>query len=267
MAEELKIEEINEMIEPVSAVIRRGLSIDKMQRIMTIIRKNQPQTGPAPGTGESKKVEDLQIASDGSVRTYIENAPYPIRFFTPHESVYLTDMYKKIVSIPLKNSKILGIVGFYLNRKSTLEWMRYFLDNSTILLKEEHWSQPVKEIRRVLKGYDETIIDVVSIILENDMAYRYRLQDIVGEINKSNAPIKEFRRLLDIIISREKDGCGRMWKRVSKYWWVFLPFKKKIKEFLQNINIDEVKLSVEDSYWVKLNKSYNWGGGENGIIK
>lgn len=36
--------------------------------------------------------------------------------------------------------------------------------------------------------------------------------------------------------------------------------RKLIKSIIQETNIDEIKFSVEDEYWVKPSKTYNYGG-------
>jgi hypothetical protein len=241
-------------------VKRIGLSIEKMQGILRIIRRDAPQTILNNPNDKPKIIEDLQLASDGSVRTYIEGEPYPLRFFTPHEAVDVVANYKRLFALLLEKG-LLGFVIIWLGRKIWPIWIHRIFELYPVLLKDEHYSQPVKELRRVL-NIDPNIKDAISLVLENDMAYRYRFQDIIGELNKDTLkvfPTTEIKRLLSIMRMRETDP--RIKKKVEliirfAFLLRFTPFIKILKD----INIDEVKLSVEDKYWVKLNKSYNFGG-------
>jgi len=239
--------------------IKERLLIEKQAEIVRKMRKTLPATPYDDGV-PPKKIIDIKMLADGTVRTYVENSDEPLRFYTPHEAVDIVASYKRLFSALIKNG-VIGIITIVLNKKVWIEYLRKTFELYPIILKEEHWSQPVKEIRRILK-IDETLKDAISLILENDMAYRYRMQAFLSELNQDNLKkntIKELKRILDIFISRENDRNKVLWLKVRNLLWL-LRFKglNEIREILLDLKIDEIKFSKEDLYWIKLNKSFNW---------
>ena len=103
-------------------------------------------------------------------------------------------------------------------------------------------------------------------VLEFDDAYRYRFQDVMGDFDRKlfkKNPISELIRIMALGESREiKDS------RVSKTWKTaglllrairfYPPLKREIVFFFENLYIEEVKLSVEDSYHAIKKIDYNF---------
>lgn len=97
---------------------------------------------------------------------------------------------------------------------------------------------------------------------EFDDAYRFRGQDMLGELKKENLnnPRKELKRLLDIAIRREgyvdlKDKYRRL-----KLLLDLVPRKylKKVGHVLEELNLDLIRLDEDDLEWAKP-KNYNYG--------
>jgi len=262
------MDEVNykEEIEPlIKTTFKSYISPQRMMEIVSGMRRtpvavminieNLPE--------DAKKVRDLKLAEDGTVRCYLEDDPIPLRFFAEQEAVNVVTTYKNLFA-RLAKSGLIGMITIWVNKKVWSLWFAKLFSINNVLLKDEHWSQPVKELRRVLKGMDENILNAISLVFENDMAYRYRLQDIVGELNKNNPTIKEVNRLLDIMIERELANPLPLWKKFRKHTWLFRIYGlKQIKKIIKDINIEEIKFNEEDLHWIKLNKSYNWCGGKN----
>jgi len=237
--------------------IKKGLNVRKNTELYRRMLKELPITTPP----KEKRVynpiiERVELTKNG-VMSYLVGEKYPVRFYTPHEVVDIITVYKRLFRSIVEKG-IIGLLILYFGRKIWLEWSKHYFRYNPVLLKEECWSQPVREIRRVLK-IDETLKDAISLILQNDMAYCYRMQDILGEPNKDNPPIKEIKRLVDLSISRDHgSGLSEVLKKLRKYLWL-LRFTKA-KAMLMDLNIDEIRLSREDIYWTSIVPGYDYRG-------
>ena len=252
--------------------IRAQLQVEKTKKLYRSILKNLPpeiknQTDIEKETGQPAHIIEKVYLKDGALTTDIVGHEYPVRFYTPTNIVDLVDIYKKIISLSIKNG-LGGITFLYLNRKAISEWMQHVSMEQRLLLKDENWSQVVREIRRVLKGrIDDNFLDTLSLILQTDMAYCYRAQDIFGELDKEEFlknPTKEIKRLMEIFTERDT-GANNVRSAITKllpFLWLLRFFPKIIKtlkEIVREIDLNEVKFDECDRYWVAINKSYKWG--------
>lgn len=245
--------------------IKPVLSVQRMLEIVKSMRRPVPPQEISGNPDDHPKIiEDLKVLDDGTVRTYISGEEYPIRFFTPHEAVDVVAGYKKLFSELIK-SGFWGIAAIWFFRKVWSNWLQRLFGLYPIVLKDEHWSQPVKELRRVLR-LEHNILDAISLVFENDMAYRYRMQDVLGELDKKLLvvnPIKEIERLLDILVDRDYQNNKPLWKPLRKYAWLLRFYGlKQIKSMLLDLKVEDIKFDECDLYWIKINKSYNWNGGK-----
>lgn len=222
---------------------------------------------------------NTELAKDGTPRTYCLYHPLPCRFLIDQDTVSLTAIYKRFVPLIAKNLKRKGLLGqiitilaLRMNIKVMSEWFEYVFGLKRYLLKEQHYSQPVKEIRRVLRGrLDENILNALTLILEYDSAYRYRIQDVLPLLDKSKLTnifsiAREFERLFKILI--ERDYCPE--EKVIRYgniknyiifaMLLFPKIKKEIISTLKEINLDEIKFNEEDLYWTNQFGVYNFRG-------
>jgi len=232
---------------------------------LTLFRKSLRHIPPEePDVSLGNPVKILRVELKDGFKSYCEGEKYPARFFTPHEVVDAVAAYKRLFSLLL--TKPLGILALVLLKRIWIEWLKRYFSLTTILLKEEYWSEPVRELRRVLK-VDPTIKDAISGILQHDMAYCYRFQDVLGELNKDNFnkdPAKEIKRLIYLYYDREQGGSV-IAGDVRKYVKFLMPMlwimpKRKMKEFVNEIDLDKIKLSKEDIYWTNLVPNYNYRG-------
>ena len=150
-------------------------------------------------------------------------------------------------------------------------------------LAENRYCRSVRELRRAgfkvtssLKTDDDTkdllrcLLIALSNILEWDNAHRYRWQDIFGgEFNKEaflKNPSKEISRLIPVQVGRERgwyDDKSR-WGMIGfslKLALMFSPFAKNlIKEFIKEVNLDEIKMDEGDEYHNLLRPDYDIHG-------
>lgn len=170
------------------------------------------------------------------------------------------------------------------NRHFTRLCESYFKVAYDILKKQDfipqdyEWCVSVKELYRVSQimidkfkdGNMRNILskfrDIALMIPENDTAYRFVLQDALSEIDILNLknPIKEIRRIFDIVVDREFCGDQKnKWRRVEKkiVWTLRIPIiRKYLIEFLSQLDYEKIKLDESDWYFVLGHHCYNYRG-------
>lgn len=144
-----------------------------------------------------------------------------------------------------------------------------------VYLQPSDMCYPAKEIYRAIekvavvkkpleKFFMQAFTGSFISIFEFDDAYRFRIQDILSEINKVSlrkSPRKELRRVLDIAMSREGYDDLRGKYRMLKIGTYIAPPKylKLAVDILLEIDTDKVKLDYNDQDWYKY-KCYDFGG-------
>ncbi len=229
---------------------------------------------------ETRRVVDYKLAKDGSTLVYGSGTKEPMRFLPDELSVNTTAIYKRVFTLILGNlsrmnwfERIITALAIKFNFNLVPEWFEYVFSLNQILLKDEHYSEPVKELRRVLKGrFNQTLIDAFTLILEIDSAYRYKFQDVVPLIDKSKlkgifSAIKEVQRLFDILSSREINEGSDIkvrWANIKKILGLIMFFSPKIRkqiiDILKELDFEKIKLSKEDIFWTNEFGVYNYRG-------
>lgn len=232
--------------------------------------------------------ERVEIFEKGCA-VWLVGEKYPIRGVTPGYKVTPVTQYKKLVPMWIKfliggeegivsftkKSKFkqgLIVMGLLLYKEFFINWLWYALQE--VYNEERFYGQPVRELYRLIKN--EKVRDILCAVLEYDTAYRYRLQDIMVELDKvkfEKNPIKELDRLLKIMISRECKAeddkkilgmrkIGKIIPLLNIYLFFNRKLLKELKRIVKEIKVEEVKLSVEDIYWTNKYRDYNFGGIE-----
>jgi hypothetical protein len=257
--------------------IKANLVVEKQLEILRKVRKPIKHTAPEITednieTNDSSRIIDYKIGEDGGVRMYINSLELPVRLCPNTDSLNIIAIYKRFfISIVRGNllQKIIGLIFILSSKKWLYEWLEYTFNLNQILLKDEHWSQPVKEIRRVLKNrFNPVLIDAISTILEYDNAYRFRLQDILSELDKSQLKgfkvIKELQRLFDIIHTRElsQNPVERTWLNMKKFTYLLIipQIRKLVIDILKDLNIDEIRFNNEDLCYINKYGVYSYCG-------
>jgi len=107
--------------------------------------------------------------------------------------------------------------------------------------------------------------DIGCMILEHDTFYRFRVQDVLPELNKKwlkENPRKEIKRIIDILFSREK-GVVYKWRGLEKILMFILRFRQLqdfIVKFLLEIDLEKIRFDEADWYYVLDISSYLFGG-------
>jgi hypothetical protein len=260
---------------------KRVIVLEKQAEILKKVKKEIIESGEKVIEQEKKggiggDIIDIDIAEDGSLRTYIEGKKEPIRSYADAMTVAITTAYKRPIARFIQNFENMSWIGRIISAIMILKNKDIFLDYSNrlfnclpLLLKDEHWSQPVKEIRRVLKGeFSPTAVDAVSLIIDYDSAYKNRTQDILPELDQSKltgtiSSIKEIRRVFDIIIERDYDMMKIKWTKLKKIVTLAMlipKVRKKVVSILKKLDLNEIKFSKEDLYWVRQFPSYEYLG-------
>lgn len=112
----------------------------------------------------------------------------------------------------------------------------------------------------------QRLVYCFAMIMEYDNAYRWRVQDILGNLDKDNLkknPTKEIKRLFNIFIERDfgiQDRIILIRKIVLFLLYVNKKFRTLATQFLMELDIDKVKLDEADFYFCLMRKSYNYRG-------
>jgi hypothetical protein len=112
-----------------------------------------------------------------------------------------------------------------------------------------------------------SVLESVSALLEFDDAYRYRFQWLfkyngqAKEIAKS--PVKELRKMFGIMLERESDPrLKTQWKVFRQAVWLLAinwRLRKEVQRFFNELNDEEMMLSVEDKFHAVMKSSFDFG--------
>jgi len=252
-------------------------------RLFVINARRKKQLTPEQLKAEGEVVDyhtDFKFDLKKGALSYLEGRYMPMRIYPNHDSVMIASVFKKVIPYLFKilnKTSIFGKIGFVLSIKwfSKLYVEIAYFGLEDYFLDVQYYSQPVREIYRSLTGVvSDKLRDIICFYAEYDMAYRYRMQDILAELDKEslkNNPAIELKRLLDILCERESYhdkmedyGMARKWNRLFKFVsWAMLfnpKFKKTIVNVLSNINLEEVAFSEEDICWTNYYEDYNFRG-------
>ncbi len=202
----------------------------------------------------------------------------------PDTLIELYGLPKKMVSkviVDILNRKLLLLYFFFFwllqKRKfyAILEEYITIVHQKTIGIipvPEKRYNRFATELLRTLrvvcnKGKLGEIIqklfEVVIFLLEFDTAYRLPLQDALSTIDKSNPPIKEFKRLALLLEDRyqtesEKQKCRSLLKLIPL---LHIPyFKRLLINFFKEIDVTKLQFDEDDHYYNLRKKIYNFDG-------
>ena len=266
------------------------VSIKNQQVMMNIVQSmKEIPVLPSEVPSDVATLEKVEILPAGGILTYMSNHGYPYRGFPFFEFVERTDYIKKTV-----RSYLSGLYHslkdkpkvFFITLLPALWILKYFIRAAAYTfyrniersrVKPEIYSKSIKALYDAFGGFREhesekrhelrfLFRDLICMVLEFDNAYRFRLQDIAEDINqeaiKKNV-IKELIRLLSVAQSREKTQPVKDTWTLFKYLIRFyLRFDKDVRiilrDVLQRVNLEEVKLTDEDKYYTVLRQDYTF---------
>jgi uncharacterized protein (UPF0297 family) len=209
------------------------------------------------GNSLTREIVDFKVTEDGC-ETYYAGEPYPIRLCLQPDKQDTIARVKRLIPSLLRtvsNHKIIGALYLWLNWKELVDYIHFALTD--VYAKPDYYNQPVRELYMVLsdRGIDQ-IRDIVCAVVEYDSAYRFRFQDIAGELNQyrmATEPIEELKRLWSIYQEREGEPSQKFSKFMPFVLWLLKLNTKLLdllKEIAKDLNIDEVKPNAADTYWM-----------------
>ena len=236
---------------------------------------------------DSLVIEKVEIPEGGGIFTYMQGKEYPYKGFPYIDFVDNIDKIKKIGKAMfsglyhnvLKGNKLklLTLIpcSWLASRMFRVFVYAFYRLVERFRIKPIMYCQAMREVYKqfsTIRNYEMQELqlqmrDLLCMVLEFDNAYRYRFQDLVGELNQQELvknPIKELKRIIQIAQSREIEQQGKdMWTLIDKGLINYLIFDKKIREMLvgifSNINIEEVKLQIDDQLYAEPRKDYKFG--------
>lgn len=274
-------------------------SMEFLQRVNFIVSKIRQSEKGLMGMSKEKAdgsvaIKRVEFPPDGGVLTHFDKYKYPMKCFPMGETVERVDEGKKVLRavvdsiIRISRGNKLKSLFFLIFFKKQFEILFQGLIGSFYATirncrnKPEMYCISVRETRRVLlllkKWYGkekiagnynyetwDKLIDFFCMFMEYDDSYRYKYQDVMVELNKDNVeknPIREIKRLINIIIRKEQeDSMKSKWRMISKFigFLRFKPYYKKIiKSFLLEINLDRIRMDEADMFHASIKKNYDW---------
>ena len=230
---------------------------------------------------------------EGDMLTYYYDHPLPMKGEPYPAAVDAIQAPKKLimgaVSFAKRHYILCGIfiaLPNFITRRYWKSVLEFFFKNYVMgmiyphFLIDKRYCRSVREIRRAgqkvineqcgdLKDQIIPLLESFASTMQWDNAHRYRFQDITEELNKeafAKNPSKEINRLVHIQVSRERgwhEAKGRYfvvgW--AVRYLMFFKPAVKKFAiAFVNELNIEEVKLDKDDDYYNFLRPDYDIHG-------
>jgi hypothetical protein len=256
--------------------------------------------GPDPkifqyqGSVESIIAEDQtvhiidKISYDKGIFISYEGADYPKKGFVFPEAIFALNILKRTIleSVKLLNNKVFipsAILFTILPFKAKINLISKVLESFNSLgrkvfqpyiVKSEYLMTAAYETNEYVKelliklGFDSTlstqVAELISSVIQYDDAYRYRFQDVLGELNINSLrlnPKNELKRLVSIYQERETNPGLR--EKIGKFIKVIdiLFISKQIRQSLCSIHLKHLALDEGDKYWLTMrNDGYNYQG-------
>lgn len=264
-------------------------TMSRMNSITMAMREEQPPA-QAPPADDASVITHVVFIPEGGVFTYLAKYDLPFRGFPLNDTVQAVDELKKFAKIIIqkfvpyiKSSSIISKIRLVLTVDHFIQLAECYLyayhwKTKRIRLKPYMYCQCVRELFDTINKSNienpelkEAIRDCLCMFMEFDNAYRFRMQDILPEINVAaikKEPIKEISRLLDLLMEREvwEEGKTKMaekWKMAKELICLFLRFKPSIKKYIVDmvtrIDLKRIEPTKEDRYYCEFRKDYKFG--------
>lgn len=233
----------------------------------------------------------VRLPKEGGVQTFFENVPYPMFGFPMEVVIDKVDVVKSTFIAVMggfvkmfKKQKVKSLIFLLFFRK---QFFDSFL--STILAMERllldfkmdarFYAPAVLEIHNAFSSISKDEVEpgtfllvgnmrtLVCTILQYDDSYRYRLQHVLGLMDRRSYrlnPIAELERVIRIGLKCENDErIKQTWKGALLGLKIirFLPAKKHVIKIFRNIDPDRVQLRAGDYYFTYDKAGYDWSFG------
>jgi hypothetical protein len=225
---------------------------------------------------------------EGGMLVAHEGAKYPTKAWPFWEAVFMADVIKRavinslrfILSSPVRYLiPAFVILPSFLKRRIVRAALEQFSDFTEVLaVRSGTYRDPqymctmAREVYRVgmeLAGGNPAgirLVEAITHVLEFDDAYRYRVQDIMGELNLtalSANPGREVSRLLVLAASRGEVTTGekfRLFARIVPYLFMTGDVRKATLAFFERADLEKLRLDRNDMYTCLIWGGYDFGG-------
>lgn len=223
--------------------------------------------------GKVMTIREFRILDEGGCELYVNGDPIPLRLCINSRTNHV-HAFKKVFTVMARSLKSpIGILYVIKNWRMWVEFAWHGM-KETFYCDKKFYQQPVRALYDVIPN--EQLRDIFCAVLEYDDAYRYRFQDVVGELNKENFenhPFKETMRLVKIYGSRQPGVEELKKKRIvtmkslftgicyAVFLYLFLHPKKmkQLKQAVKKLDIESIKMNKSDWHWSRWT-GYNVGG-------
>ena len=212
-------------------------------------------------------IQKIEYPETGGTYTHMIGFKYPFEGYPDHITLGLNATVKRAVISTLK----LFFNSF--KKKPTenlVNWLAeiYEAEYEKYQNAEKRLCRTAKEVLRVLLKFakndrQKKAAWCIAMFVEMDSAYRYRLQDVLSEFNKTNPIRKEVLRLIDLGLSREVCGIGWKWKMLRLAIGVALlipSIKRTIRKMAEELVLDNITPNTSDIYYMSRYFDYNFQG-------
>ena len=264
--------------------------IHNIQQMNHIIRSMKviPEL-PSEVPKETNALQKVEFPEEGGIHTYIEGFELPYRGFPYFEFVEKIDTMKKIGrgalsgayhQLKKKKYRLITLLPALWVLKSIVRATVFVFHRmyDRFQIRPDKYSQPIRELYRAFsievdnekeedREFRVKLRDLTCMICEFDNAYRYRLQDVLSELDINQAkknPTRELLRILKILTSREKTQELRdTWTLINLFIRFYLRFDRKMYKILRNVlgnlQISELALNPSDKQFCRPRSDYNFG--------
>ena len=264
----------------------------KAENIMEIMREESPEVDEirrAIDTGDNYGLERVEFSPRGGAYSFMTGKEHPYKGFPLADVVTWLDIIKKIgrgfisgMFHSIRNGSKLRLIFLApaIVALPLITWAAAFAVHRFLgrfRLKHLMYSDFVRELDRVFKTehagekphdkeYRYMIGNLLCTALEYDNAYRYKLQDVLGELDQKKVEkdfVGEFSRIIKIIQSRETIQDGKdTWSMVLLALKA-LRFDKRTTRILRyvfsHIDLKKTVLDDSDKCWAKDRIDYKFG--------
>ena len=219
-------------------------------------------------------IDHIEYPETGGIFVYYKGLKYPRKGFPFPEAIYVTNIVKRMV-VNLSHYPLW--LPVCLCRRSFKRFLDRFTNLTDMVVGSYYFTPryqmaPAKELNRWITlffkslGITTTIGNVFGIIIEQDTAYCFRFQDIMGEVNQQELyehPRKELLRLFSLLQSRELDPLIRQkFSRMKWLWFLLLipSIKRAFVKATRQIDFIKLAFTEADRYQVMPLSGYDYFG-------
>lgn len=210
---------------------------------------------------QSESVLD-RIEFNNGIQMYVKDEEYPLKGLPTPDSLFALNQIKKLIRCSLYLPYMYLAVFF---QKRTIEQFESIAFNimSPHIIKDEYLTPTARELKKLIIniGYSEKFATLISHILEYDVAYRFRFQDLCSETTKEKLckhPLLEIRRLIAINKKRDYNIVSSKLHLFANFVSLVVLFKPSIKKAIEKSDFNNFQLDKADKHWCIKRTDYNF---------